>query len=377
MACLPRRVAAAAATALSLLAIPALAGPQLQYVWDGPAGTVVFIHGKADCSTAMTNCDGGDAATGPVAYWTNSANDKSMLDEATTTLHSDGSKSHYEAFALGYDLENQAYWDAARDVGACLQDLYQGANQSGCNPAGYQRSYFRIVTHSGGAAVIDRLLSTGWYGIDSHVVGEVVALAPALAGSRAASALYGVDDSRGWCSTLVSWLAGWALKNDGSMSLTRGSVTGQASQGLAGRSPIWILKVVSTGGEFSADNDGCGTPGGGVTVREDDNDCAMGLLAACLGTSDSDDTDGLLYWSDEDVTADVASNGCNSTDTHDGNAVSCHYYPQYTGAYWHWFASWANHSHSRDDAYTTLGDWQTASGCTRRSPGTCVGQYGL
>jgi hypothetical protein len=135
---------------------------------------------------------------------------------------------------------------------------------------------------------------------------------------------------------------------------------------------------MSTGGSYSANNDGCGTLWGGTTVREDDNDCEMGVLAGCLGYSSSDDMDGLVYWSDTDPTNNTGANGCNTTDTYDGNGVSsCHYYSQYSGAYWHWFTSWANHSHSRDDAYTTLGDWQSTSGCYTRSPGTCVGQYGL
>ncbi|MGO8991842.1 MAG: hypothetical protein ACLQVI_00835 [Polyangiaceae bacterium] len=381
-----RLVAAALAAGSSLIALPALAGsssggasgPQLQYVYGGSAGTVVFIHGKADCGTSMTSCSSNDSATGPAGYFTNDSNSADMQNEATTTINSNGTVSYYEAFSIGFDLESQGYWYSADDVGYCLQDLYSGTNNSGCNPSKYQRSNFRIVTHSAGATVIDRLVSTGWYGINSHIVGDIVSLAPALTGSRASSALYGVDGYSGWCSTLVGWLAGFALKNNGAQSLTRGTVTGQANEGYAGRSPIWILKVMSTGGSWSANNDGCGTLTGGTTVREDDNDCEMGLLAGCLGYSNADDMDGLVYWSDTDPTNNTSSNGCNTYDTYDGNGVSsCHYYSQYSGAYWHWFTSWANHSHSRDDAYTTLGDWQTASGCYERSPGTCVGQYGL
>jgi hypothetical protein len=369
--------ASAIAAGISLSAASALAGPQLQYVYGGSAGTVVFIHGKADCSTGMSSCSSNDAVTGPSGYWTNDSNSADELNEATTYLSSSGTQ-YYEAFSIGFDMENQGYWYSANDVGYCLEDLYQGTNNSGCNPNKYQRTSFHIVTHSAGATVMDRLLSTGWYGVNSHIVGNVVSLAPALAGSRASSALYGVDGYGGFCSSLVGWLAGWDLKNNGAASLTRGAVTGQASGGYQGRSPIWILKVVSTGGSYSANNDGCGTLWGGTTVREDDDDCEMGVLAGCLGYSNSDDMDGLLYWSDEDVTNNTGANGCNSSDTYDGNGVSsCKYYGQYSGAYWHWFTSWANHSHSRDDAYTTLGDKQTTSGCVYRSPGTCVGQFGL
>jgi hypothetical protein len=371
---------AAAGIGVSLAASSSFATPgqpQLQYVYGGGAGTVVFIHGKGDCSRGMSDCNGGDATSGPAAYWTNSSNDATLLNEATTTVGSNGS-SYYEAFAVGYDLDNQGYWYSANDVGGCLQDLYQGTNNSGCNPSLYQRSSFHIVTHSAGATVIDRLLSTGWYGVNAHVSGWVVAVAPALAGSRAASALYGVDGYGNFCTGLVSWLAGWALKSNGAASLTRGSVVGQANAGYAGRAPSWILKVPSTGGSWSANNDGCGTFWGGVTVREDDNDCAMGALAGCLGYGNSDDMDGLVYWSDADPTNNTGGNGCNSSDTNDGSGVSsCKYYGQFSGAYWHWFTTWANHSHSRDDAYTTLGDWQSASACVTRSPGTCVGQYGL
>jgi hypothetical protein len=294
-----------------------------------------------------------------------------MLNEATTKYDSSGGVHYYEAFVIGYDLANQGYWSSANDVGACLDDLFAGSNNSGCNPNRYQRTNVQVVTHSAGAPVIDRLLSTGWFGINSHLVGNVVSLAPALAGSRASSALYGVDGYGGFCSSLVGWLAGWSLKNNGAQSLTRGAVTGQANAGYQGKSPRWILKITTTGGSYSANNDGCGTFWGGTTVREDDNDCEMGALSGCLGYSSSDDLDGLLYWSDSDPTNNTAGNNCPTGDH------SCHYYSSYTGAYWHWFESWANHSHSRDDAYTTLGDWQNSGGCYTRSPGTCVGQYGL
>jgi hypothetical protein len=347
------------------------ASPQLQYVWGGSAGTVVFIHGKADCSSAMADCNGASSSTGPVGYWSNTATGTNMLDEATTKWSWNGSAqspTYYEAFVIGFDYRNQGFWSAANDVGACLKDFYQGTNSSGCNPNGYQRTSFHIVTHSAGATVIDRLMSTGWFGVNAHVVGNVVAIAPALAGSRAASALYGVDGFGNFCTTLVSALAGWAIKDPAAQSLTRGAVIGEANKGYAGRSPTWFLKITSTGGGGSANNNSS------VGVNEHDNDGNMGTLAWCLGYSSNDDMDGLIYWSDSDPTNNTSANGCPSSDH------TCHYYSQFTGSYWHWFESWANHSHSRDDAYSTLGDANScgAGGCSCyfRTPGTCVGQFG-
>ena len=374
---IPAVLAAAVGLGISLAAVPALATPQLQYTIGGSAGTVVFIHGKSDCSSGMSSCNGYGAGTGPIGYWINDNNGRTMQSEATLTVNASGGNTQYEAFTIGYDLENQGFWSSANDVGYCLQDLYQGTNNSGCNPYRYQRSYFHIVTHSAGATVIDRLLSTDWYGINPHVTGYVTTLAPALAGSKASSALYGVDGYGNVCTSIISGLGGFGLKNNGAQSLTRGAVIGEANKGYAGRAPTWFLKVTSTGGSYSANNDGCGTLWGGTTVREDDNDCEMGALAGCLGYSNSDDMDGLLYWSDSDPTNNTSANGCNTSDTYDGNVTSCHYYSQFTGAYWHWITSSANHSHSRDDAYNTLGDWQNTSGCYTRTPGTCVGQYAL
>jgi hypothetical protein len=292
-----------AALACVSLARIADASPQLQYVWGGDAGTVVFIHGKADCSTGMSDCNGGGGGTGPVSYWSNSATGTNMLDEATTKWSWDGAQqnpTYYEAFVIGYDLDNQGFWNAASDVGACLKDLYSGTNASGCNPSGYQRTSFHIVTHSAGAAVIDRLLSTQWYEINSHVVGSVVSIAPALAGSRAASALYGVDGYSNFCTTLVSWLAGWTIKDPAAQSLERGAVLGEANKGYAGRSSIRFLKVTTTGGGGSANNNSS------HAVDEHDNDSYMGALASCLGYSSSDDMDGLIYWSDSDPTNNTA-----------------------------------------------------------------------
>ncbi len=371
--------------ALLVAGVAAASGtPQLQYVWScsgntaGCGGTVVFIHGMDDCSQSMTSCNGGDATTGPVSYWTNDYNNANMLNEATTQYTSSG-YMYFEAFSLGYDLNSQGFWSSANDVGNCLDDLFNGTNNSGCNPSQYQRSQVRIVTHSAGATVIDRLLSTGWYGINGHIVGNVVTLAPALTGSKVASYLYGVDGvspSGPWyCNNplghFVSWLVGLTQKNNGAASLTRGAVTGEANKGYAGRSPRWLLKVVTTGGSGSANNSN------NTSVSESDNDSNMGMLGCYMGYSSSDDMDGLLYWSDSDPTNNTGGNGCNTSDTAYGGDNSCHYYSQYSGAYWHWFTSWANHSHSRDDAYNTLGDWQTTNGCYTRTPGTCVGQYGL
>jgi hypothetical protein len=346
-------------------------GPQLQYVWGGSAGTVVFVHGKADCSTSMTDCNSFDSTKGPVGYWTNSANNYDLLNEGTTKYAWNGSAqttSYYEAFVIGFDYRNKGFWDAANDVGACLQDFYSGTNASGCNPNKYQRTSFHLVTHSAGATVVDRLLSTGWYSINSHLIGGVLSIAPALAGSRASSALYGVDGFGNFCTSLVSWLAGWAIKDPAAQSLTRGAVIGEANKGYAGRSPRWIDKITTTGGGGSANNNHS------ASVNEHDNDTSMGALASCLGYSSSDDMDGLLYWSDSDPTNNTAANGCPTSDH------SCHYYAQFSGSYWHWFESWANHSHSRDDAYTTTGDWASCSAggcvCYFRSPGTCIAQTG-
>ncbi len=377
-------VGALVGLAATLVTAAASATPQLQYVYGGSAGTVVFIHGKSDCSSTYSSCNSSDATSGSVGYWTNDSYDYNMLNEATTTINSNGTASYYEAFSIGYDLENQGFWYSANDVGACLDDLIYGSNNSGCNPNRYQRTSFHIVTHSAGATVIDRLLSTGWYGINSHVVGDVVSIAPALAGSRSSSALYGTDGYGNFCTSFVSWIGGASLKDAGALSLIRSAVIGEANKGYAGRSPIWILKVTSTGGSASANNAGCvpvfgcGWSSGSVNVNEHDNDENMGILAGCEGYGSSDDMDGLLYWSDSDPTNNTGANGCNPYDTAYGSGVnSCHYYSQFTGAYWHWFTSWANHSHSRDDAYVSLGDMQNANGCYFRSPGTCVGQYGL
>src|SRR5579871_5321197 len=71
--------------------------PQLQYVYGGGAGTVVFIHGKSDCSRGMGDCNVGDSTSGPAAYWTNDSNNATLMNEATTQYTSGGT-SYFEAF---------------------------------------------------------------------------------------------------------------------------------------------------------------------------------------------------------------------------------------------------------------------------------------
>lgn len=177
-----------------LVASTALAaGPQLHWVYGGNnGGTIVFIHGKSDCSPSMGDCNSGMFGY-ELGYWTNHGNTgENMLQ----SMRMKGSTT-YDVFTVGYDLVNQGFWSSANDVGSCLSDLANGSNNSGCNPSRYQRSSFHVVTHSAGATVIDRLLSTGWWGINSHVSGWVVALAPALTGSYAASVLYNQMNANG------------------------------------------------------------------------------------------------------------------------------------------------------------------------------------
>jgi hypothetical protein len=371
-----RRILLVTALVLAAGTETAMAGAQLQRFYDctgqthtaDGCQTVVFIHGKGDCSTGMSDCNGGDATTGPNAYWTNRSNNLTMLDESTTKYYSDGTFQYFEAISLGYDLKNQGFWSSAADVGNCLTDLHNGTNTSGCNPNLYQRSTFYIDTHSAGATVLDRLLSTNWYSTRSYVRGTPNVVSPALVGSKAASTLYGDGLGSGsLCSSFVSWIAGWFIKDNGTASLTKSTVIAEAAKGYAGKSPITMYKIVTTGGSGSANNNWT------TSVDEHDNDSSMGALAGCMGSSSSDDMDGLLYWSDEDPTsANPATGGagCPAGDH------SCHTYAGWTGSYRHWIESWANHSHTRDDAYTTLGDRATATTCVYRSPGTCLGQFG-
>ncbi len=349
--------------AVTMMLLPAAAfavnGPVLQYVYGGTGGTVVFIHGKGNCGRGSTSPCGGN----PAAYWTNSYNNATLLNEATTKLGA--STVYYEAFAIGHDTENQGYWSSANDVAACLRDLVNGTNASGCNPNGYRRTSFMLVGHSAGATIIDRILSSGWWpDVAAAVQGSPVSLQGALAGARSASALYNVDGQGNWVTNLVGWLAGtigYDLKSAGAWSLTRGNVNNEAAMGHQGKSPRWILKVTTTGGCGSCNNNGawfCGTG-----VNEHDNDDLLGAACSAVGYSNDDDSDGILWMHDTDPTANP--NGSNGGK----------YNANYTGYYWHWITSWANHDHGRNDAYTTLGDWQTASGCYTRSPGTCIGQY--
>ncbi|HXU73548.1 MAG TPA: hypothetical protein VN947_29720 [Polyangia bacterium] len=359
-------------TALFLaLLLPAVAsaanGPVLQYLYGGNSGeTLVFIHGKANCGRGA----GGACGDNPVAYFTNGATGANALNEATIQYAGSGVRTA-EAFAVGYDLENQGFWDATNDVVACLRDFLSGQNASGCNPNGYQRSRFRLVGHSAGATVLDRIFSSGWWpDIVAATDGYVLSVQGALAGARSASALYNVDGQGNWVTGFVSWIAGvlgWENRSTGAASLTRGAVLGEANNGFAGHSPVWFMKVTTTGGSCSANNSGSGGEFWcGTGVDEHDNDFELGAACASVGYSSDDDCDGILWMYDSDPTAftDSSRNGGK-------------YRSQYVGYYWHWFASWANHSHGRDDAYTTLGDWQNTSGCYTRSPLTCVGQFGL
>ncbi len=354
---------------------------KLSYVWGGNGGgTTVFIHGHG-------NCVGGNGAdsrcvNSSYGYWLNSTEDggdgHDFMAEATSkctasgcsmtcastgcaTINYTGSWSYSEAFAIRYDFINQGLGAATNDVANCLMDLRNGTNATGCNPSLYKRTSFRVVGHSAGGAVIDRILSTGAWpdltGPNGAIVGNPVASAGALAGSRAASALYGTDGASNFCTTLVSWVAGWALKSAGNASLTRGFLLGEANNGRAGKSPRWLYKVTTSGGSGSVNNNSKDS------VQESINDTKMGALAACVGYSTDDDTDGVLWMYDTDPTSNPAgSNGGK-------------YRSQYTGYYWHWVPSWSNHSHNRNDAYVKKYGFQTYGGCYYISPGTCIGQY--
>lgn len=333
----------------SLVLIPSIASAlptKLQYVFSGSAGTVVFIHGHGNQSTAS------DVS----AYWTDNGWD--MLDEATAKQNADGSWTFYEAFVIGYNGNDQGMWYAANDVAACLRDLLKGTNASGCNPSLYRRTQFHLVAHSEGGAIVDRIMSTGlWPDITAAVVGYPVSLQGALAGAKSASALYGVDGASNFCTSVVSWLAGWALKDDGSASLTRGTILGEANAGKAGKSPKWVLKVTTAGGSGSCNNNAYDSVGSFT------NDTALGTLCGCIGYSSDDDADGILWMYDTDPTSNPSgSNGGK-------------YRAQYTGYYWHWVSSWANHDHGRNDAYAQKYGVQSNQGCYTKAPGTCIGQY--
>ena len=353
----------------------------LSYVWGGNGGgTTVFIHGHG-------NCVGGKGAdsrcvNASYGYWLNSTEDggdgHDFMAEATSkctasgcsmacsssgcsTVSYTGAWSYSEAFAIRYDFVNQSITGATNDVARCLTDLRNGSNASGCNPNLYKRTSFRVVGHSAGGAVIDRILSTGSWpeltGTNGAIVGIPVASAGAFAGSRASSALYGTDGASNFCTTLVSWLAGWALKDPGNASLTRSAMLGEANNGRAGKSPRWIYKVTTTGGSGSTNNHSRDS------VQENVNDAKMAALVACVGYSADDDTDGVLWMYDSDPTSNP--NGSNGGK----------YRAQFTGYYWHWIDSWSNHSHNRNDAYVKKYGFQSYSGCYYISPGTCIGQY--
>jgi len=354
---------------------------KLDYIWGGNGGgTTVFIHGHG-------NCVGGNGSDSrcvniPYGYWLNSTEDggdgHDFMAEATSkctasgctmacssagcnSVSYTGSWSYSEAFTIRYDMVNQSMMASANDVAKCLVDLRNGTNLSGCNPSLYKRTSFRVVGHSAGGTVIDRIFSTGAWpdltGTSGAIVGNPVASSGALAGSKAASALYGTDGASNFCTTLVSWVAGWAFKSTGNASLTRGTVIGEARNGRQGKSPKWIYKITNTGGSGSANNSGKDA------IKEDANDSKMGILAGCVGYSADDDTDGVLWHYDNDPTS--------SPSTSNGGK----YRAEYTGKYWHWVSSWANHSHNRNDAYVKKYGFQSFSGCYYISPGTCIGQY--
>ncbi len=287
-----------------------------------------------------------------------------MLNEGTIKYGANG-PAYYEAFAIGHDTQNQGYWNSTNDVVACLRDLMNGTNYSTCNPNYYRRTSFKLVGHSAGSSIVDRIYSSGWWpDVVAATVGGPISLQGSLAGSRAASALYSVDGQGNWVTGFVGWLAGtfgWDLKSAAAWSLTRGNLNNEAAMGHQGHSPRWVYKVTTSGGCGSCNNNGawfCSTG-----VNEHDNDGELGAVCAAVGYSDSDDSDGLVWMYDSDPTSNPGGSGGGK------------YNANFTGYYWHWVTSWANHSHGRNDAYTTLGDWQNTGGCYTRSPGTCLGQY--
>jgi len=338
---------------------------RLDIVWGGTSGTTVFIHGKDNCSEPSLASFNASCGNDPRGYWLNSTSDggdgHDFMDEATIKVNSDGSLTTFEAIAVRYDGENQSFEAATNDVAACLMDLAAGTNASGCNTSLIRRTSFTIVVHSMGGAIIDRILSSNFWpkltGTGGAILGSPVTSAGALAGAKSASALFGVDGASNFCTSLVSFVAGWALKNAGGQSLTRGSVIGEARNGLAGKSPRWVLKVTSTGGSGSCNNNSVDS------IAESVNDTPLGLLCGCVGFSSSDDTDGILWQFDTDPTS-------NPSGSNGGKLRA-----EYTGLYWHWVASFANHSHNRNDAYVRKYGFQTSNACFPISPGTCVGQF--
>ncbi len=391
------RVIAACAILLSSSAAEART-TKLSYVWGGNAaggtGTkaIVFIHGHANCTESSGTRPDSRCINDSRGYWLNSKNDSGdghdLMDEAaskctasgctaTATTCSDpttcpvnytGTWKWWDAFAIRYNGNDQAMWNATNDVASCLVDLRNGTNTSGCNPSLYQRSQIYLVAHSEGGAIVDRIFSTGWWssgtsnltGSGGAIVGNPNLLAGALAGAKSASALHGTDGAGNFCTSLVSWLAGWAIADGGTPSLTRGSVIGEANNFKAGRSPRWMNKVTTTGGSGSCNNNGSY-----LSVYERTNDTALGTLCGCIGYSADDDTDGILWMYDTDPTS--------SPSTSNGGK----YRAQYTGYYWRFIASKANHSHNRNDAYARTRGLQNFTGCVTDAPGSCVGQYGI
>src|SRR5512140_2968147 len=161
---------------------------RLDIVWGGTQGTVVFIHGKGNCTESSLGSFDSRCGNDAHGYWLNSTSDggdgHDFMDEATVRVNANGTLTTWEAIAIRYDGENQGFWSAANDVAACLKDLAAGSNASGCNPSLVHRTSFGIVVHSEGGAIIDRILSTGWFpeltGPNGAITGFPVTSAGAL-----------------------------------------------------------------------------------------------------------------------------------------------------------------------------------------------------
>ena len=121
---------------------------KLDIAWTGTNGTVVFIHGKANCTDPGLGTYDSRCGNDLRGYWLNSTNDggdgHDLMDEATArrTQHVVvlGGDQHPVRRREPGDLERQT-----NDVAACLSDLAAGTNSSGCNPSLIRRTQFRVV----------------------------------------------------------------------------------------------------------------------------------------------------------------------------------------------------------------------------------------
>ncbi|HUH01907.1 MAG TPA: hypothetical protein VML75_07910, partial [Kofleriaceae bacterium] len=91
-----------AAALLCTWAGPANALPvKMDVIWGGSQGTVVFIHGKANCSNSSGDKFDSRCGNDPTGYWLNSTDDggdgHDFMDEATARVQSDGSWTFWEA----------------------------------------------------------------------------------------------------------------------------------------------------------------------------------------------------------------------------------------------------------------------------------------